>query len=122
MQRIVGEINIKDDLVGFDAAPEKPRDQGLDSSRNMGYLVIRVSQSMRHDALICCEIAGLDGVQKRFGKKTALGASMRYLMTLALLKAGAVIAQPTVTSTRMEGAQSMCRDFLERDTLEPRAG
>jgi hypothetical protein len=35
---------------------------------------------------------------------------MRYLMTLALLPAGAVIAQPTVTSTRIESAQSMCRD------------
>ncbi|RZN33396.1 hypothetical protein [Bradyrhizobium sp. Leo121] len=35
---------------------------------------------------------------------------MRYLMTLALLPAGAVIAQPTVTSTRAEAAQSMCRD------------
>jgi hypothetical protein len=32
---------IKDDLPGeFDAAPEKPREQGLDSGRNMGYLVI----------------------------------------------------------------------------------
>jgi hypothetical protein len=35
---------------------------------------------------------------------------MRYLMTLALLPAGAVIAQPAVTSTRIESAQSVCRD------------
>jgi hypothetical protein len=35
---------------------------------------------------------------------------MRYLMTLALLPAGAVIAQPSITSTRTESAQPMCRD------------
>jgi hypothetical protein len=34
---------------------------------------------------------------------------MRYLMTLALLPAGAVIVQPTVTSTRIEAAPSTCR-------------
>jgi hypothetical protein len=41
VQRIAGEINIKDDLLRrFDAAPEKPDEQGLDSGRNIGYLVI----------------------------------------------------------------------------------
>jgi hypothetical protein len=36
---------------------------------------------------------------------------MRYLMTLALLPAGAVVAQPTVTSTRIESAEWTCLDY-----------
>lgn len=35
---------------------------------------------------------------------------MRYLMTLALLPAGAIVAQPTVTSMRIESAQWTCLD------------
>lgn len=35
---------------------------------------------------------------------------MRYMMMLALLPAGAVIAQPTVTSTRIEAAEWTCGD------------
>lgn len=35
---------------------------------------------------------------------------MRYLVALALLPAGLVIAQPTVTSTRIESAEWTCRD------------
>jgi hypothetical protein len=35
---------------------------------------------------------------------------MRYLMTLALLPVGAVIAQPTVASMRIESAEWTCRD------------
>lgn len=37
---------------------------------------------------------------------------MRYLMPLALLPAVAVIAQPTVSSTRIESAEWTCRVFL----------
>lgn len=51
---------------------------------------------------------------------------MRYLITLALLPAGAVIAHPTVTSTPSEAAQSMCRDsssaILSSHTPADKAG
>jgi hypothetical protein len=50
---------------------------------------------------------------------------MRYLVTLALLPAGAVIAQPTVTSTRIESAEWTCRDssgaVLSSHTLADKA-
>jgi hypothetical protein len=64
LQRFVGGINIKDDLppASLTRLQKNRHEQTLDNGWTMGYLVIRCRCLGRLDALICCEISGLDGL------------------------------------------------------------